>query len=248
MSLFDRFKRKPKPPAGPPPTTIPSALQALPPFSYELVRVAPADAVRTCLSLRETGKGVFTPIILDSPEKYQESVEATLAERSQEKDIAASRNISVEEFFQRRREQNPAYYDGLDEGAWPDKPYVMEPYLPRVLENDVFIIKVPTPHSYEALAHIGFGGWNDCPTDEEHIAVLRYWHERCGANLFAVGTDMLECTVDRPPTTKEEALKLAGEHSLYAPGTFANLSGKDENFSALAATLLHSRHWVFWWD
>jgi hypothetical protein len=93
-----------------------------------------------------------------------------------------------------------------------------------------------------------FGGWNDCPYDAEHVAVLRYWHERYGVDLFAMGGDIIECVVERPPTTREEALNLAREQLLYAPGTLGEFSGGGSSVPELAAALLNSRHWLFWWD
>jgi len=75
----------------------------------------------------------------------------------------------------------------------------------------------------------------------------RHWNQQYGANLVAVGPDSLECTVDRPPTTQEEAIHLAREHLLYAPGTLGEYDIGQSVFD-LAAALLISRHWVFWWD
>jgi hypothetical protein len=162
------------------------------------------------------------------------------------KALAASAEISVGEYFRKRRGEDPELYNELEEGNWPAVPFKLAPHLVGEIE-EVFIAKVPTAFSWEAVAYIGFGGWNDCPYDEEHVAILRYWHDRYGAHLLAQGGDMLECTVDRPPTTKEAALNLAREQLIYAVGTLGEF-GIGNSVHDLAAALLNSRHWVFWWD
>lgn len=221
---------------------------AAPDFHYELVPVAASDAVQKCLALRTEGQGCFTPILLESPEDYLlEGDDLAALQRQLPTTLAAAQAISVPQFFAQRRACDPSFYDELEAGSWPDEPYRFEPYLPQQAE-ELFIAKVPASRSYEALAHIGFGGWNDCPTDEEHVAVLRYWHERHGANLIAIGGDMIECTVDRPPSTREQALDLAREHLIYAPGTLGEFAAQGSSVPELAATLLNSRHWLFWWD
>lgn len=222
--------------------------QNLPEFQYELVRVPPSEALQKFLELREEGKGVFSPVILDSPEKYyQDNDQMNAFQQELPKRLVVSLTTSVENFFSRRKEENAEYYQELEKGSWPAVPYKFDSYLLRQME-EVFIAKVPTPHSYEAIAYIGFGGWNDCPKDEEHVAVLKYWHDRYGANLFAQGGDILECTVERPPTTREEALNLAREQMLYSPGSLCEFAGCENSIQNLAAALLNSRHWLFWWD
>lgn len=215
---------------------------------FELVRVSGSEAVQKWYAMREEGRGHFTPVILDEPENYALDSEG-LAELQLElpKTLASSEAMSVADFFARRKSENAALFQELEVGDWPEVPYKLEPYLPRHSE-EVFIAKVPTPNSYAALAHIGFGGWNDCPYDAEHVAVLRYWHERYGADLFAMGGDITECVVERPPTTREEALNLAREQLLYAPGALGEFSGGGSSVPELAAALLNSRHWLFWWD
>ena len=47
---------------------------------------------------------------------------------------------------------------------------------------------------------------------------------------------------------KEDAIALAREHLAYAPGTLNEFSVTPAGVPALAAALLNSKHWVFWWD
>ncbi len=220
---------------------------ATPKFQYELVRATSATALQTCMALREQGRGAFTPVVLDSPDRYlldRDQLAALRADLPKTLDAAAA--MSVEEFFRKRRADDREVYDQLEKGDWPAVPFKLEPQLIRDMD-EVFIVKVPTAHSYEAVAYIGFGGWNDCPADAEHVAILRYWHDRYGANLVAQGADMLECTVERPPTTREAAVELAREQLIYALGTLGEL-GIGNSVPELAAALLNSRYWLFWWD
>ncbi len=228
---------------------MPSSLESpLPEFQFELVRVPAAEAVATWRVLRREGRGAFTPVVMDAPGNYALDP-AALAQMRLELPgtLADAGAMSVTDFFARRNAANAALFQELETGGWPESPCKLEPYLPRSAEV-LFIAKVPTPNSYEALGHIGFGGWNDCPADEEHIAVLRYWQERYGADLFAVGGDMIECVVERPPSTRDAALSLAREQLLYAPGSLDEFSGRIGSVPELAAALLNSRHWLFWWD
>jgi hypothetical protein len=225
--------------------------EKLPDFQYDLVRVRPSEAIQTYLALREEGKGVFSPVILDSPDDYYPGNDGITALRQEiSKTLEKSLSISAEDFFARKKAELMNMFaengEEFEEGGWPAQPFKIEPYLPGQMEG-VYIVKVPTPHSYEAPAYIGFGGWNDCPTDEEHVAVLKYWHDRYGAELFAQGRDMLECIVERPPTTREEALALAWEQLSYAFGSLGEF-GIGQTPQDLAAALLNSRHWIFWWD
>jgi hypothetical protein len=190
-----------------------SVNKAMPDFQYELIRTAPAEALAVCLKLRAEGHGKFTPVIVDSPDKYALNPDEFANLRGELPEIlSAARELSVQDFFTERRTADLGLYAELEEGEWPAVPHTFEPYLPQHL-SEVFIAKVPAPNSFEALAYIGFGGWNECPTDEEHVGVLRYWHERYGADLVAIGGDMIECTVERPPITQDEALVLASAPS-----------------------------------
>jgi hypothetical protein len=219
-----------------------------PEFQYELVRVQPAEAVKRCLELRLDGRGTYTPVILDSPERYfLDADEFSLMQADLLETLATAKEIDVEEFLAERRKGNPSLLE-LEQGEWPVEPFVFKPYLAAQAEEDLFITKVPTSISFEALAHIGFGGWNDCPLDEEHVAILRYWHERYGAELLAIGPDFIECTVSRPPTTEEAALALARQQLAYAPGSLDEFSGTKGTIPAIAAALLQSKHWLFAWD
>ena len=107
------------------------------------------------------------------------------------------------------------------------------------------ILWVESPHSWDVPAILRFGGWNSCPPTAVHVAMLRRWHERWGAELVALSRDRLEVAVARGPRTRPEALALAREQFLYCEELVLAEHG---SLRALAAALLASRVWSFRWD
>jgi hypothetical protein len=77
--------------------------------------------------------------------------------------------------------------------------------------------------------------------------VLRSWEDRFDARLFCIGFDTLDLAVGRPPSSESSALAVAAE--LFALGgqdTFEHL--RVDSVSSLAARILNSPRWSFWWD
>ena len=57
--------------------------------------------------------------------------------------------------------------------------------------------------------------------------------------------DVIECTVKTPPSSKQAALALAREQFVYCSDI---VHQGVRSIEALAATLLNSKTWYFWWD
>lgn len=110
---------------------------------------------------------------------------------------------------------------------------------------EVAIALLPTRESWEAAAWLGFGGWNECPPPEEHVALLRRWFERWGAEVVSMGRDVIEARVEEPPKSVSEARALAEEHYAYAPDIVDQGTGSIER---LTASLVAGQVWFFWWD
>ena len=104
---------------------------------------------------------------------------------------------------------------------------------------------VPTRASWEVPAYLKFGGWNDCPWPEEHVAILKRWHELYGAQVVGLTHDELEVGVTRPPNSKLSAFNLAREQYGYCADLVDQTEG---GILDLAATLLDASVWYFWWD
>jgi hypothetical protein len=79
----------------------------------------------------------------------------------------------------------------------------------------------------------------------DHVSILRYWHERHGAELVSLGWDVLEVTVPRPPTDPQNAMAVAEEQWWYCPDV---VDQGVETLDALAAVQVAGHRWYFWWD
>jgi hypothetical protein len=136
-------------------------------------------------------------------------------------------------------------------GAWPDgagrKTSISLHLDPSTREprSEVHVAMIPTTRGYEVPAWLRYGGWNECPTDDEHVVMLRSWESRFGVEIAAVSPDTMELVHARPPSTRKALLDLAREQYYYCPDLV--LQGLD-TLDALAAHLEGSTVWWFWWD
>ena len=147
---------------------------------------------------------------------------------------------------------------GHARGEGNDKPGVGQPVasheaqftvpydiLTRTPHAEVTLVLVPTRIGYHVPALLNWGGWNDCPAPEEHVALLKYWNATHGAELVSLSSDVLEMKVARPPETRELGSALAYEHFAYCRDIVEQGCG---TVAALARALTGGRSWYFWWD
>jgi len=133
-------------------------------------------------------------------------------------------------------------------GQWPEEePEDSGSTLVRDLEkgqSEVHIVMLPTDDPSTIPAHLHWGGFNSCPSTAHHVAALRDWREKYGAELVALTPDALYIRVARKPATREEALELAKAHYAFC------LAYEDfgTSLSEVAADLMVSEWWFFWWD
>jgi hypothetical protein len=104
---------------------------------------------------------------------------------------------------------------------------------------------IPTDDWTTVPAHMHWGGWNACPQPEDHVAAFRSWRDRYGTELVGLSGDTLNLRVRRRPATRAEALELAREQYLYCNDIIDQGAG---TLSELAASLMASDWWFFWWD
>jgi hypothetical protein len=107
------------------------------------------------------------------------------------------------------------------------------------------VIVIPTGDWTTIPAHLNWGNWNGCPAPEFHVAALRAWRDRFGAELVGLSHDVMNLRVARKPATRSEALDLAREHYAYCPDVIDQGVG---TLSELAAALIENDWWYFWWD
>jgi hypothetical protein len=74
------------------------------------------------------------------------------------------------------------------------------------------------------------------------VAVLRSWEDRFGATLLQLGPSaVLRVVAERPPATAGAATALAAEHWAFCDGLL-------DTVREIAATLMNTPIWSFWWD
>jgi hypothetical protein len=136
-------------------------------------------------------------------------------------------------------------------GEWPTEPSyspglsVVGDFATRKPRSNVQIALIPTDDPTTIPAHLHWGHWNACPPAAYHVAALRTWRDRYGAELVGIDGDTLNLRVSRKPATREEALELARVQHVYCNDIIDQGVG---SFRALAAELMTHDWWFFWWD
>ncbi|WP_158815012.1 DUF4253 domain-containing protein [Methylocapsa sp. S129] len=111
--------------------------------------------------------------------------------------------------------------------------------------SPVHIALIPTDDPTAIPAYMQWGNFNQCPAAAYHVAALRAWRDHYGAELIGLGADTINLRVSRKPTTREEALELARTQYFYCNDIIDQGMG---SYRKLAAGLMASDWWFFWWD
>ena len=103
---------------------------------------------------------------------------------------------------------------------------------------------VPASRPADVLPQIG---WT--PSDQSNAlpiaAVVRSLEDRFGARLLRIGFAEISLLVDRPPRDIEHAQRIAAEHFVFCN----ECAGKGlSDVSSIAANLMETPIWTFWWD
>ena len=202
------------------------------------------------------------PILLGGEndlERHRNALEWSASE-GVEQTIAFGESIDPRQWFKERQEDSAEASSGEAEEIelpsdslddWPDDQapshQFITPFdvLSRKPKPKVYLGLAPTRLSWHDPAYLRFGAWNACPGAEEHVAVMRYWNRRYGADIVAVTGDVIEMAVTRPPSDRQTAMDLAREQYVYCPDI---VDQGVESVAALAAVLLNGSTWYFWWD
>ena len=229
------------------------------PFPYPTYKVAGSAALARWAGLKEAGDGY--PLIVgppDSAELVAELPELNGGTTASVLTAAAALNFPQDllgrhaaELRAEAAEFEEIYDDAYRVGAWPARVdpnpggQLTRDVVSQTPHSEVFIIVLPTQDAAEAIAMLRYGGWNACPPPEEHVAAFRSWGERFGFEPVCVGHDVIEGRVTRRPADQAAALALARELFAYCPDIVDQ--GTDD-LATLAAILMISDWWFFWWD
>jgi len=136
-------------------------------------------------------------------------------------------------------------------GDWPSENkswYRWSPFFIDPPEGDPCILLVEAAESWHVPAVLGvhwLGGPNGLTEPEVHVGMLKHLHCLYGAELRTLATDSFTVGTTCRPSTKDEAMKLACEFNLYAPDLIGEIV---DSLEKLAATLMSTADWFFWWD
>lgn len=220
------------------------------PFPWPTYAVTGRNALAVRDRFREAGGGY--PVIVGTPEEA-----ANLAQQlSMEVESAPVARFPDDLLAEREtilRDAAAEFGEAYDPspGPWPARaPITPVASLTRDILTDVphpvvYLVVLPVTDPAEAIGLFRYGGWNECPPPEIHVAACRYWGERFGFEPVCVGPATIEGRVRRRPADREEALRLAHEQYAYC-GDIVDQGV--ESVSALAAALMASDWWYFWWD
>ena len=171
--------------------------------------------------------------------------------------VRASFEVTPEDWIAHRRKEMQEYDIDPDGwvGEWPGEILDKGSMLGSMMLHTDIVTRKTKPEIYLGFARIEqpwhlpaaikYGDWNECPGPEVHCAFHREWQERYGAEITGMSGDVVECTVSRPPTDREAATILAWQQYWYCADI---VEQGVETVSNLAATLLNSPYWYFWWD
>lgn len=221
-------------------------------FPYPHVTVPGTEALATWERLRREGKG--WPVIVGNDEDLARLVDGfgANAETSPAAILAAAGKVRLPGDLEKQFAEEYGGEAVAEEGAWPAPGKAEQPGL--TLASDILtgkpharvhIVQLPTTDGSEAPAYLRWGGWNACPAPELHVALLRQWKQRYGAELVGLSGDTMNLRVARHPASREDALAVAREQYLYCVDIVDQGVGA---LRPLAASLMESDWWFFWWD
>lgn len=221
----------------------------------QILTVYGEDAIDELNNLRdETPETGLAPILLGDEDDVAMIQEGLEDAADVQEVLEESQSIDAPSWFAAAMELDAAAdpdTEPADLGEWPEETDTEMGLITHLdlgsgaPKEEVQIALLKIQHSWEAFAHLGWGGWNECPGPAEHCAVHRYWAERYGAEVISITGDVVQCVVARPPKTRQEAIELAQEQYAYCRDI---VEQGTETIAALAAGLLDSEYWYFWWD
>ena len=219
--------------------------------SIELITVAGTDALaeRERLRARFKKTGLY-PVLFGDAADHRRLMDSIVVPNSRQEIVDEAATVVFPDWFLERLNANleprPGEIDAWVEEAGDEMGIVTHLNVDSGLPKDqVTIGLLPVADPADLFAVLRWGGWNDCPWPAEHVAVQRHWATRFGSEVLAITGDVVECLVARPPQDRPTALRLAKEQIAYCE---AIIERGTLDLPSLAAGLVDSRYWFFWWD
>lgn len=190
--------------------------------------------------LAQGEKEGFTPLMIIPSRMLTES----LGFYNHQKIIEDSKKIDVKKFISDRFKKSIEMYEddediiGEFEKAEPNTDFAID------WGEEVIIAKIPTDKPWELAAWLPMGGFNECPTPEEQVAIFKYWNKKYRVVPAAVNYDTWVMALPKPSLSNTEAEILAKEHFAFCGDIFY----EGITIRELASTLKNSTTWSFWWD
>lgn len=113
-------------------------------------------------------------------------------------------------------------------------------------QGEILIAEIPVKNPWEIFAYIPFGGWNDCPGNEDIMAISKYWFEKYGAIPFAISHNTLEYIVEKP-VDDEDKIRFTEEFYAFCPDSVDKYM-ESFNIDKLAKKIYKNKLWNFKWN
>lgn len=195
----------------------------------------------------------YSPVILGDKESLSHHWEIRDDEWSPAAYVKDALDCNAKVWLQQQWDGIFAYDETFHEadirGDWDEKARPFTKFdLSRLYRKTVpiqYIGLLPTIVNWELPAYLPFGNWNSCPVPSEHVCIHQYWHSMYQTEIIAMLFDTLICRVGNPVGERDAALHLAREYTAYCQDSVFQGTG---TLDLLAAGLMNSTYWLFWWD
>lgn len=224
-------------------------------MKLDVLTVAGIDALRALdvHRARFASTGLYPFLIGDHDDLARLEEQAELNSSPPQDIIQASFGDVMDRWLAGRKLEEEEFEDSPEEtlGTWPgnvqDKGSIShhKDISTGEFKPEVYIGLARIELPWHLPAALNFGDWNDCPDPMVHCAFHRHWSDTYGAEIVGISSDTIECRVTRPPKNRQSATELAWQQYWYCGDIVHQGCG---SVLALAATLLDSPYWFFWWD
>lgn len=225
------------------------------PMTFRTIKIAGKDAVATLTEYRSRfpTSGEYPFLIGDDEELARIQEAAGFNDQDPSAIVQSSHDVNLDKWIAERRSEGEDDGFSVDHllGEWPGEVTekgaigLHKDILTGKVKREVFLGLAAIEQPWQLPAVLKYGAWNDCPEAEVHCAFHRKWHDEYGAEITGMSGDVVECTVANPPADQAAALQLARQQYWYCADI---VEQGCESVNNLAATIINSGYWYFWWD